>query len=119
MLCIIFRLNLYSRFDKMHNILYTYITLKIKGCDNSASEDSRSQKTEIYNNFTKRLINNSFEIIRCCMTSKCIANNNKKTLCACCQTIYENTPYKYTMERILKTGTGSATKAKSPTTYTN
>ena len=103
----------------MHNILYNYITLKIKGCDNSASEDSRSKKTGIYNNFTKRLIDNSFEIIRCYMTSKCIANNNKKMLYACCQTIYENTPYKYTMECILKTGTGSATKTKSPKPYTN
>lgn len=53
------------------------------------------------------------------MTSKCTANNNKKILCACCQTIYDNTPYKYTMECILKTGTGSATKTKSPKAHTN
>jgi hypothetical protein len=119
MLCIISRWNLYIRFYKMQSILYNSITLKIEDSENSASEDSRSQKTWIYNNFTKRLIGNSLEIIGCYMTSKCIANNNKKTLCICCQTIYENTPYKYTMECILKIGTGSATKIKSPKPYTN
>jgi hypothetical protein len=103
----------------MHNILYNYITLKIEGSDNSANEDSRSQKSGIYNKFTNRLTNNSFEIIRCYVTSKCIANNNKKILCACCQTIYDNTPYKYKMEYILKTGTGSATMTKSPKPYTS
>jgi len=93
----------------MHNILYNYVTLKIEGCDNSASEDSRSQKTGTYNNFTMRLIDKSIEIIRCYMTSKCIANNNKKMLYACCWTICENTPFKYTMEHILKTGTVTGT----------
>jgi len=65
MMCIISRWNLYSRFYKMHNILYIYITLDIKDCDDSASEYSRSQKTGIYNNFTKRLTDNSIVIIRC------------------------------------------------------
>jgi hypothetical protein len=53
------------------------------------------------------------------MTSKYTANNNKEILCACCQTIYDNTPYKYTMEYILKTGTASATKTKFPKAHTN
>jgi hypothetical protein len=53
------------------------------------------------------------------MTSKCIANNKKKIICACYQKIYEKTPYKYTMECIGKTGTGSATKTKSPKIHTN
>jgi hypothetical protein len=103
----------------MHNSLYNYITLKIEGCDNSASEDSRSQKNGIYNNFTKRLTDNEFEIIRCYVTSKCTANNKKKILCAFFQTIYDNTPYKYTMKCILKISTGSATKTKSPKAHTN
>jgi len=103
----------------MHNILCNSNTLKIEDSEKSASEDSRSQETGIYNNFTKRLIDNSFEIIRCYVTTKCTANNKKEILCACCQTIYDNTPYKNTVEYILHTCTGSATKTKSPKAHTN
>jgi hypothetical protein len=62
----------------MHSILYNDIIPKIEVSDNSAKEVSRSQKTGIYNRFTKRLNDNSFEVIRCYVTSKSISNNNKE-----------------------------------------